>query len=233
MENKIWLIAYINRSFIKNVEIELKQYGYTDIEAYIPTINILKKQFKGKQLYEVVPLLFNYGFFKVPLKDAQNPEYLMTLRHRITCIYGWVKDPCRTMRSSPRLRTDNDNFSNSLPKVAIASDKEIANLIKSSKEMGTYSSEDISRLKKGDYIKLEGYPFDGIPAEIVEIKSKKKEVIVKLLIESVVREVTVSFDNIFYTIYKDYDETPHNRSIDSMSQGLVDSITFKNLKYEK
>lgn len=233
--NYCWCIAYINRDFIQRTEKELKRYNY-DIETYIPTVRVIKKKFKNKDMFELVPLLFNYGFFRIPFEDACNPEYLMILRSRITCIYGWVKDPAHTVRNDTKLRSNNKESGTAMPASALATDREIADLIKQSGNLNIYSSDELSRFKKGDYINLKGYPFDDMPAEIIHINHKKREVKVSLLIAQLTKEVTVSFDNIFYTIYKGFDESLSNGlNIDELSNhnnGDSDRLMFKANYYE-
>ena len=179
-DRKIWVLAYINRDFIVRAETELKRYGHDDIEAYIPTVRLLKKKFKGKNVFEFVPLLFNYGFFKIPYHKAINPDFLMELRHHITCIYAWVKDPAKIHNNTTNLSKDNSNFIDAIPQVAIATDKELATLLEASESMSIHCAEDLERFKPGDHLILEGYPFEGMPAEIISINPKKKEVKVKL-----------------------------------------------------
>lgn len=214
--NKIWLIAYVNRSYISIAEEELLKYGYKDIEIYIPTVRVLRKKFKGKEMFELIPLLFNYGFFNIPFEKACQVEYLSKLRQRISCIYGWVKDPIKTISDSPRLRLDNGNFIDALPKAAVAADDEVARMIKATETLSIYNKDDLNRIKPGQYIKLEGYPFDNMPAEVISINHRKREVKVKLLMDSIVQDVTVSFDNVFYSIYKNFDEENRDKSIDDM-----------------
>lgn len=227
----VWCIAYINRDHIHTVEEELRKYNY-DVVAYIPTVKILKKQFKGKSIFEFVPLLFNYGFFKIRYKDATNSDFLLELRNRITCLVGWVKDPTKTMSRAPRLRTDNADNISGIKAAATATDKEIARLTKESAAMSIYSAEDLSKFKKGDYIKLKGYPFDDMPAEIISINLKKREVRVSLLLEMLVKEVTVSFENVFYTIYQGLDEKSKEDSYDELGdkygQNTVDKMIYQN-----
>lgn len=230
---KVWLVAYINRSFIDKVHNELIQYDYDDIEVYIPTVKVLRKTFKGKQLFEFIPLLFNYGFFKVPYQFACSAEALMEMRNRISAIYGWVKDPAITLKDADlNLNLNNDNFPDAKPQAALASDDEVARMVKASEEVGIFSAEDLSRLKPGQYIKLEGYPFDNMPAEIIKINPKKKEVKVKLLLDTLIKEVTVSFDNVFYSIYKNYDEFENNLSSDEMNERFGEN-TIDNIILDK
>lgn len=229
----IWCIAYIHRDFLDRVQSELKRYKY-DIETYIPTVRVIKKKFKGKNMFEFVPLLFNYGFFKIPYKDACNPDFLMELRSRITCIYGWVKDPAYTVKNSKVRLNDSDK---ALPASAFAKDKEIAKLIKTSGNINIYSEEDLDKLKPGDYIELKGYPFENMPAEIISINNKKKEVRVSLLLDVIVKEITVSFENVFYTMYNGgYDDSlTSDISYDELNEksNRGDRAMYKSNNYEE
>lgn len=232
----IWLIAYINRDFLSIAESELVRYGY-DIEAYIPTVRVLKKKFKGKNVFDFEPLYFNYGFFKCKYTDACNPEFLLELRSRISCIYGWVKDPANSMKKNISLRTDNIESPIALPGTAFATDKDVALMAQNTENMGIYSADELKRFKKGDYIQLKGYPFDNVPAEIKKINFKKKEIIVELQLDAIVKEVTVSFENVFYTVYQGYDDNlMSDISFDELDarddHSTVDKLMFKNTYYE-
>jgi len=231
-QKRIWCIAYINRDRINIAEQELNKYGY-DVKAYIPTVRMLKKKFKGKDIFEFIPLLFNYGFFNVSLKDAKNPEFLMELRNRITCIIGWVKDPTKAIGKSPRLKADNSDTATGVRATALATDAEVARLVTESQAMSIYSAEDLARLQPGDYIKLKGYPFDDMPAEIISINAKKKEVKVSLQMDVLFKNVTVSFENVFYTVYQGLNEKSREESYDELhekyGQHSVDKMLFQNI----
>lgn len=184
-----WCIAYIDAERIQHAEKQLRKSSlYYDVEHYIPTVQILKKQFKGKDHFEDVPLLFNYGFFKIPIEKAANPEFLNKLRQDISCISGWVKNATRLAKNGTN--------------IAMASDEEIVQLIKYSKSHSIHTSKDIRDLAVGKLIHLIGYPWEGMPAEVMAIDLEKRKVTVGLIIEDELgKPVTVSFDNIFYTIY--------------------------------
>jgi transcription antitermination factor NusG len=232
-EKEIWCIAYINRDYISIVKRELKQYNYDMVEAYIPTVKILKKTFKGKQEFQEVPLLFNYGFFKMPFNYACNEEFLSQLRQRLTCLYGWVKDCSKVIEDKPELRMDNDGMIIALPRTAIATDKEVSILAKTSMDNNVYSADDLANISEGDCIMLHGYPFDNIPAQIVKINYKKKEVKVKLLLEVIMKNVSVSFDNVFYTVYNNFDENTKDKSLNEIDENGINSIDkiFAKLDY--
>ena len=128
---------------------------------------------------------------------------------------------------------DNVNFVDAIPEVATASDKEVARMVEAAQAMSVYCAEDLARFKPGDHLLLQGYPFDGMPAEILEIKPKRGEVVVQLNIESIVRKVTVSFENVYYTIYKNYNENSREESSDEFNHrfgpSTMDNITFRKL----
>ena len=244
---RVWAIAYIDRNFLPQLPEELKHYGYTDIKCYVPTVRLLKKQFKGKDQFEFVPLLLNYGFFKIPYEKACDSEWLSELRQRIGAIYGWVKDPTKNLSEKVILRADNsgmtkgmpgDNLEDdqnmaelyrNLPQCALAKTKEVLALKKSADVLSVFSDEDIDRISIGDYITLKGYPFDNVPAEVLEINKKKQHVKVRLDISSNLDVVTVSFENVFYTIYssQDPDDPMRETSLDEIeSYRTTDGILF-------
>jgi hypothetical protein len=220
---KIWLIAYINRDYIDKVDTDLKRFGFEDVKAYIPTVRLIKKQFKGKNQYEDVPLLFNYGFFNVSAFSIRTPGYISKLKDKIPAIYGWVKDPLQAIKSRPALQVGNGN---SMPNsdVAMATEEEILTLLKTSEYLSVFSLEEMDRLKEGSFIILKGYPYEGMPAEIVSISKEKKTVKVKLLLETMMAEALVNFENIFYTVYNDFEEEQKEQSLDE-----IDSKGKRNL----
>jgi transcription antitermination factor NusG len=212
-----WVVSYIDSEYLPIVKQQLGKFPeYKDVEAYIPTIKVLKKTFKGQNIFEEVPLLFNYGFFKIPRKYAIHSEYLANMQKNISCIYGWVKDGA-----------NRKNW-------AIVTPHEIAELIRATVNIGAHSSEDLNLLKPGELITLRGYPFDGVPAEFISMDEKKRKVKVKIVIFDQIKEVEVSFDNVFFTIYhnKNYDENQLSKnSLDAMeANNTLDKFTNKHIK---
>lgn len=204
-----WVIAYINTSYIDRVYKDLKKSPeYKDIEVYIPTVKILKKTFKKENYFEEVPLLFNYGFFKIPRKYAVHKRFLDDMKTNINCIFGWVNDPIKVMGKKPNLRSDNKFiWDDAHVPVATASSEEISTLVQSAYKTSVYDSDDINRLSPGMVIRLRGYPFDNVLAEVVEVLPKKHKVRVNIEMFDQIKDVLVSFDNVFFTIY-------HNNSFD-------------------
>lgn len=225
--DKVWVIAYVISGEIDKVQRELAKYPeYAEVEAYIPTIKILKKTFKKEDIFEEVPLLFNYGFFAIPLKYAVYRTYLDNMQKNISCIYSWVKDPAKDIIKGKK------NVS-----CAIAHPKEIEELIKKSINIGAHSADDLQLLKPGDIITLRGYPWDGMEAELLAIDEKRQRVKVRLLLFSQLKEVDVSYDNVFFTIYHNNnhdDSVGESRdSLDAMAdKNSYNKTIFKNTKHE-
>lgn len=229
-----WVVAYIDSTQIDKVEKELrKQPEYKEVEAYIPTVKILTKTFKGKHTFEEVPLLFNYGFFKIPRKFAIHAKFLDDLKSNVSCIYAWVKDPLKIMNTKPKIRLDEKSvYKENEIMVATASAKEIAKLVRDAFTHSIHDSNDIANFGPGTMITLRGYPFEGVMAEIVQVDPKKKSVKVKISIFDQVRTVGVSFDNVYFSIYhrQNFDDSiPIKNTLNAMAEyGTLDKQTHKN-----
>lgn len=233
----VWIVAYIDAKYLTECEWQLNKYpDYSEVEAYIPTVKILTKTFKKENFFEEKPLLFNYGFFKVPRKFAIYKDWLEQMQRNISCIYGWVKDPANVWREGPKLRMDGKSiYSTEENRVscATATSKEIAMLLKETVNLGAHSADEINLLKQGDNIVLRGYPFEGVNASVLEIDHKTQKVQVEIRIFDQMRPATVSFDNVFFTIYhnnKNFDDALGNEvSIDEMEQNK----TFDKLQKKR
>lgn len=206
-----WLVAYINSDHLHLVQSQLAKFQeYEEVQPFIPTVRVLKKKFKGKNHFEEVPLLFQYGFFKVPRKFAIHWRFLEGMQENISCIFGWVKDPVKIIKGGMG--------DTSIP-VATATPREIAKLVKASMDIGAHGAEDLHMIKPGDFIILKGYPYEGVEAEFVEVNPKKKTVKVRIIMFSQKKDVDVSYDNVFFNLYqnKGYDDSVSTeKSLDEM-----------------
>lgn len=244
-----WCIAYISTAFIETIQRELNEHEeFSEIEAYIPTVKILKKKSKGHNRFEYVPLLFNYGFFKIPRNKAISASFLAKLKEKVTCIYGWVSDTNKILWVKPVLKANNKFiYTDKNVPVATASNKEIANLIRISSDISVHSKDNIDELKEGMYVTLRGYPWDGLLAKILKIYPNKKEIKVEGIIiqsseekpaeENVLKIMKLSFDTICYTVYrgKAYDDTveEYDRSLDEMKNPELDKVQFQQFNEEE
>jgi hypothetical protein len=229
----LWAIAYVDPKRIHTLDRDfMKHSKYRIVSAFIPIVKVLNKQFKGRKSFTEVPLLFNYGFFKVPKYFIPNPHFLDGMKKDFECIAGWVTDKAISTKKKGVMETLYN------PKgIAIATVQDIKRL-KRAEEFNTfYSAEDINTLYIGKCITLHTYPFDGIPVIITEINKKNHYVKVKLSDEDSVRNVKVSFENIFFTAYKDdyLNEKMKEEYLDDMksrNKGIENAIFSKNDKGE-
>lgn len=211
----VWAIAYIDRDYLSTVEKQLSKFPeYFDVQAYIPTVRILKKRFKNENHYEHIPLLFNYGFFRLPLRLI-NAESLADLKKNIQVIYSWVKDPINLFNEPPSLNRENKTIRRPIQMaVGTASDEEIARLINASHKLSIFDKEELEKIKPGDTILLRGFPWEGIPATVKHINIKKGEVRVEADLGSHIQDTILAFDHIFWSIYQgSYDENNHKKEL--------------------
>lgn len=215
----IYLVAYIDGSKVESLQTELAKYPeyVMDIEAHVPRVKVLKKKFKGKEYFDTVPLLFNYGFIGVPLNWAINSDILMQIRDRITCISHWVTDPARNPRKKAVTAQERPHFQNEIKEFkrlipyAYVDEEEVKRMIKTANQESIHSNEDVNKLVIGDIINLMGYPFEGMLAVVKSINKRNKTVIVSIGLLDTEKEISVSFDNVIYSIYRgSYDEA-YNR----------------------
>jgi len=232
--NYSWVIAYINRDFINRVEKDLNKFEeYKNIKAYIPTIRILRKQFKGKDIFEEIPFLFNYGFFKIPNKNIQT-DFLKKMKDSIPCIHAWIKDIRSVISNKPSLITGKEKIlRDDINTYAVATNGEISRIIQSHKNHNIYGKEDLDKLSIGSLVTLKGYPFEGMDGIVRKIDLKSKKVKIELRLEGLIKEVGVSFDNILYTVYHGlYDENDfkekHIEEIKGKGNNIANSYTRSN-----
>lgn len=214
----VYCICYIEFKYFKNINRDLEIRGYDKVKAIIPTVSILKKTVKNKSVYEEVPILFNYGFIKMPAEKAFSREYLNKVKKDIPGIRGWVKSVETLHPRKKKLRIDNMDIFDDFSIVAVATRKEVRYFRRLSKQNKRFSLEDLS-LKIGDYLVLRGYPFDGVDATIMDINYIKGTVKLLLYPENGKMEINLPFDNVIYSVYQNYD--PDKLMVDSKDYEVV------------
>lgn len=227
MEDYVWIVCYINVTELDSIEANLaKKYRrYMDVQAYVPTVRVLDRTFKRQNQYKYVPVLLNYGFFKVPKYFIYNDELLRVLKNDVKAIYEFLKDPTKEKLRIKKHRK--------IPVVATVSQQEIDNLIEVCKNYSVYSQSQEQSLTPGQIITLRTYPFDNVMVEIISINRGAKKAKVKILSGmNITPLVTISFDHIFYTIYNDHSlVTPaKEKSLDEMREN---SYTIDNLFFDE
>lgn len=211
-----WVIAYIDNKHRDDIESSLESLGIK-FKVCIPCIRILRKRFKNKPHFSYIPLLFNYGFIKLPKSVIRSKEKLIEIKDKVPGIYSWMyKQPI------------DGGYA-----VEVVTVRIVKRLNKKANDLSIFSANDLKRFKPGDYIVLKNYPFEGLEAQIKSFNSQSKKVKVNLFIMGSVREVEVDYENIFYSIYEDFDEKVSFNSVDEMmgrNNNSFDRIEFKNQK---
>lgn len=202
----VYCIFRLDRKFYKRINSDLRCRGYKYVKAIVPTISVLKKSRKGKNEYEDVPLLFNYGFIKMKPEKAFDRYYLNKLKRDIPGILSFMKSlDYRPKRK--RLRVDNAEDFDDYSVVATITKEEVKKYRRMSKANKIFSVSDITRVAIGDYVVLRGYPFEGIPAIILESNLTTKTMLVKLYPEmDGSLEIEVPMENVLYSAYHESDE---------------------------
>lgn len=185
----VWLIAHIRANLINTIDGDIEKSLYPYIRPSIPKIRILKKQFKGSQYFDEVPLLFNYGFFKMPYNEACNLSILDYLKANINGIHSWL---------FKRYKTPNPL------KVYTLEEEEVIRLMHLSKYESIYNGSSITEKMIGSIVSLKGYPFDNMSGELLSINPKREEAKVRLMLGDITRDVIISFGNLFYSAYEDF-----------------------------
>lgn len=200
-----YCIFYIERKYSHRINQELKEKGYDQLKAIIPTLNVLKKTIKGKMVFEEVPVLFNYGFMRMPTEFAFSRPFLNKLKRNISGIRTWLKNTETMHQRKKKIRIDNYEDFDDFSLVATCSRKDVRRFKRMAKENKKFSVDDLMNVSIGDYIVLKGYPYEGIDATVLEVDYINKMVKMLLYPEMGRMEIWLPFDNVIYSVYQNYD----------------------------
>lgn len=180
------MIIYIDRNKFLDTDIEKveKEYG---IEIVVPVTRVLKGKHRGRNNYEDVPYLFNFGFLRVPKFRRYDIDYLVKLKREIPLLLGFLRDTT--------LSSQGFNF-------AMISSREVNRIIRDAGQSSIYSEHQEENIKIGDSIKLSGYPFEGLYGVVEKINKEKQNMVISIEISNgAPLKITVPFFNIYYTMY--------------------------------
>lgn len=200
-----YCIFYIERKYSDRINQELKEKGYDQLKAIIPTVNVLKKTIKGKMVFEEVPVLFNYGFMRMPTEFAFSRPFLNKLKRNISGIRTWLKNTETMHQRKKKIKIDNPEDFDDFSLVATCSRKDVRRFKRMAKENKKFSVDDLMNVSIGDYIVLKGYPYEGIDATVLEVDYINKMVKMLLYPEMGRMEIWLPFDNVIYSVYQNYD----------------------------
>lgn len=225
----VYCIFRLDRKFYKRINKDLISRGYKHVKAIVPTISVLKKSRKGKNEYEDVPLLFNYGFIRMRSDKAFDRYYLNKIKRDIPGILSFMKSLDHKPKRK-RLRIDNAEDFDDYSVVATISRDEVIRYKHMARANKIYSVDDITRVGIGDYVILRGYPFEGIPAILLESNLNTKKMLVKLYPETDGNlEIEVPMENVLYSAYHESDEyklysTDFEKDISQIPDGSTEEL---------
>lgn len=201
----VYAICRVDKDNFQGINKDLEEYGYKNMRAIVPEVELLKHIKNGKKVYEYRPLLFNYGFVKMFNDDAHDRILLDDIRKNIPGIHSWVRslDTLHEKRIIRRVdnRLDFDDFS----KVATVPKSEIDRLLEIAKQKYTHSN--LMDISIGDMVTLNTYPYVGMDAVILDINMANNTARIELFPGNVsVMILDVELDIVLYSVYRNYDE---------------------------
>lgn len=204
-----YCIFYLENKYYKDINKELRARGYHHIRAIIPTVRFIKHiSSRGDTVYQEEPLLFSYGFMKIPTNIVYDRVYLNKLKRSIPGIRGWLRDTESLHRKrGKKRRVENAEDFDDFSKVAIVSHSEVRKFIEIAHNNSHLTYEDITSIKEGDYIRLNSYPFIGADAIVLKVDLELKKVKLHLypsLTGKSKMKIWVPIDLVIHNIYYDY-----------------------------
>ena len=228
----LYCIFYLNSKKWKDINEQISSLGIKNIKAIIPTVKILRKTSRGKMIFTEEPVLFNYGFMRIPRKLVYSRSYMSKLKKKISGIHSWLRNTETLHSRKKKARIDNVDDFDDFSFIATVSRKEVMNFIKISKENKKYSLDDLVNIKPGDFVQLKGYPYEGVEATVKKVDYNNRVVKVETFVLNGVMNLTLPFDNILYSVYLNYDPdviqaSNLNYDPDSITQDKIDNIIQK------
>ena len=146
----VYCIFYIERDYYTTINQELEENGYgKKLRAIVPTVRILRKVVHGREVYEEVPILFNYAFMRMPRELAYSREFMNKLKKQISGIRGWLRSPESLHPKKIKKRIDNIDIFDDFSLVATATKKEVRHFQRLSRQNKRFSVQDIMNKRKG------------------------------------------------------------------------------------
>ena len=202
-----YCIFYLEDKYYKNINKDLKDNGYDHVKAIIPTIKFIDHQSsRGRYVDVEVPILFNYGFMRVPTDKVFDRQYMTKMKRVIPGIRGWLKNTETLHRSrGKKPRIDNVDVFDDFSQIARVPRSEVRRFLAITKENSRLKFEDITVLHIGDFITLRHYPYIGVDAIVKEVDWENQRV--KLLTYPQSYEITswLPMELVIYSVYEDFD----------------------------
>lgn len=226
----VYCIFYIERKYIDNIQEQLDSSGFTDLKAIVPMVKVLRKSAKGKMIFVEEPVLFNYGFIKMPTELAYSRPFLRKVQKQIPGIHHWLKSNESLHPKKKRMRIDSSEDFDDFSLVATCPKSDVKRFVNLAKENNNYTMDDLVKLKPGNLVQLKGYPYEGMNAKVLYVDFEEKIVTLTIhTIKGLNMELRLPFDNVIYSVYRNYDaDTIYASYLDKnpndITQDSIDSI---------
>ena len=219
-----YCIFYLEEKYYKDINKDLKDNGYKHVRAIIPTIKFIDHQSsRGRYVDTEVPLLFNYGFMRVPTDRVFDRQYMAKMKKSIPGIRGWLKNTETLHRSrGKRPRVDNLDIFDDFSQIARVPRSEVRRFLAITKENSRLKFEDITTLHINDYITLRHYPYIGVDAIVKEVDWDNQRVRLLTYPETYKILSWLPMELVIYSVYEDFDP---RKLLADQRKGDIDRIT--------
>lgn len=219
-----YCIFYLEEKYYKDINKDLKDNGYKHVRAIIPTIKFIDHQSsRGRYVDTEVPLLFNYGFMRVPTDRVFDRQYMAKMKKRIPGIRGWLKNTETLHRGrGKRPRVDNLDIFDDFSQIARVPRSEVRRFLAITKENSRLKFEDITTLHINDYIILRHYPYIGVDAIVKEVDLDNQRVRLLTYPETYKILSWLPMELVIYSVYEDFDP---RKLLADQRKGDIDRIT--------
>lgn len=202
----VYCIFYLDKKYYHDINTQLQEAGFKKLKAIIPMVKILKKTIKGRMQFVEEPVLFNYGFIKMPSEFAYDRQFLNSVKKRISGIHHWLRNTDTLHPKKKKARVDNAEDWDDFSLVATCPRVDVRRFLKISKENKQYDPDDFVKITPGSFVQLKGYPYEGMSATVKKVDHNTRTIELDMItLMGGTLTLTLPFDNVIYSVYMDYD----------------------------
>lgn len=222
---RVYCICRINKKYWTTINKDLKKHHFNNLQAIVPIVKVIRKNKLGKEILVEIPMLFSYGFVKMPINLAYDRPFLNKVRKAIPGIQSWVRSTSPMFAKRVMKRIDNAEDFDDFSQLAIIPKDEMDRLLEMAKKNPIFSKEDMVNLNIGDTITIKSYPFKGALAEVLEVNLSQRRVKVNIYPDSnFSMTASLPFDNVLYSVYDEYDDSYIDENPISISTQVLNQL---------
>lgn len=219
-----YCVFYLEEKYYKDINKDLKDNGYKHVRAIVPTIKFIDHQSsRGRYVDTEVPILFNYGFMKMPTYRVFDRQYMAKMKRLIPGIRGWLKNTETLHRGRGRRpRVDNLDVFDDFSQIARVRRSEVRRFLAITRENSRLKFEDITALHIGDFITLRHYPYIGVDAIVKEVDWNNQRVKLETYPQTYKILSWLPMELVIYSVYEDFDP---RKLLSDQQKGDLNRIT--------